>query len=103
MYKFSLSVRAYYTGRKYGLPCVGKWSEYSDSELAHFCENAGIMAIVRGHGLKVSVELLRASGMGAYAIFESLYFSSKWADKITLKNIRELCSYFDKKLHDNLN
>lgn len=102
MFKFSLSVRAYHTGRKYGLPCFEKWAQYSDSELERICGNVGIMAIVSGRSMKTAIELLRASGMGAYAIFESLYFSSRWSDSVTLAQVKATCDHFDRTLHSSL-
>lgn len=103
MFKFSLSVRAYYTGRKYGLPCVEKWSEYSDSELAQFCGRAGIATIINGRGLKTAIELFRASGMGVHAICETLANVSAYADRISLDRVKMLCNQFDYKLHESLN
>lgn len=94
MFKFSLSVRAYYEGRKYGLPAVDDWPRITERAMRSACEEAAINILANHRGKKTAVELFRASGMGVYNIV--LWMAGEGID---IDRIRELCDKFDLTLH----
>ena len=95
MFKFSLSVRAYHEGRKYGVINVEDWHKTPDNVMSLACFEAA-KAVLRHHrGKKTAIELFRASGMGIYNI--ALLMTG---EGVTIDRIRELCNSFDNRLHD---
>ncbi len=94
MFKFSLSVRTYYEGRKHGLPCVDDWFRTPDSVMALACKEAAIQVLAHHRGKKTAVELFRASGMGVYNI--ALWMAG---EGMTIEQIAKLCNSFDSSLH----
>lgn len=95
MFKFSLSVRAYHEGRKFGLPCFEDWHRTPDNVMELACKEAAIRILAYHRGKKTAIELLRASGMGIYNI--ALLMTG---ENVTVDRIRELCNSFDNRLHD---
>jgi hypothetical protein len=89
MYKFSVSVRAYYVGlrRDYDLTTTAGCIAAADDLLDHPCSGAGKRTIT---------ELYRAGGLGVYQIYKRLGESKSPED------IRNLCEYFDQMLHESL-
>lgn len=98
MYKFSLSVRAYHTGRKYGVPCFEEWSRLPSETMQAACLKAADSILARRRGKKTAIELYRAGGLGVYQI--SLIMCGEDVD---VDYIRKLCERFDKMLHEGLN
>ena len=89
MYKFSVSVRAYYTGlrRGYDLTTAAGCIAAADDLLDHPCSGAGKRTVT---------ELYRAGGLGVYQIYKRLGESKSPED------IRNLCEIFDWMLHESL-
>lgn len=89
MYKFSVSVRAYYIGlrRGYDLTTAAGCIAAADDLLDHPCSGAGKRTVT---------ELYRAGGLGVYQIYKRLGGSKSPAD------IRNACERFDWMLHESL-
>jgi len=95
MFKFSLSVRAYHEGRRYGLPCVDDWFRTPDEVMSLACRLAAEQILAHHRGKKTAIELFRASGMGVYNIALLMV-----DEGVTVERIAELCNSFDSRLHD---
>lgn len=96
MFKFSLSVRAYYNGVRYGLPDFEDWADLSAEELQEACAYSGTTVLRYNRGLRTGVELLRASGLGVYDIHK---WTKLYGYGHTVEEIRSLCDRFDNSLH----
>lgn len=94
MFKFSLSVRAYNEGRKFGLPRFEDWHRTPDSVMRLACKEAAIRVLAHHRGKKTAVELFRASGMGVYNI--AMLMTGEGLD---YDRIIELCEKYDQDLH----
>lgn len=98
MYKFSLSVRAYHTGRKYGLPCFEDWNRLPSEVIQAACLKAADSVLANRRGKKTAIELYRAAGLGVYQI--GLIMCGEGID---VDYIRKICGRVDKNLHESLN
>ena len=98
MYKFSLSVRAYHTGRKYGLPSFEVWNSLSSEIMQAACLRAADSALANHRGKRTAIELYRAAGLGVYQISLTMF-----AEGVDIDYIRRTCERFDKNLHESLN
>jgi len=89
MFKFSVSVRAYHVSLKrgYDLTTAAGCIAAADDLLNHPCSGAGKRTIT---------ELYRAGGLGVYQIYKRLGESKSPED------IRNLCEFFDWRLHESL-
>lgn len=97
MYKFSLSVRAYHTGRLYGLPCWEDWNALPAEEMQAACIKAAESVLAHRRGKKTAIELYRAGGLGVYNIALIMC-----AEGITLEQVRMVCNQIDTRLHESL-
>ena len=97
MYKFSLSVRAYHTGRKYGLPSFEEWDRLPPEVMQAACLKAADSVLANRRGKKTAIELYRAAGLGIYQI--GLIMCGEGVD---VDSIRRTCERFDKNLHEGL-
>lgn len=98
MYKFSLSVRAYHTGRRYGLPCWEEWATLPAEDMQAACIKAAESVLANRRGKKTAIELFRAGGLGVYNIALIMC-----GEGVTLKQVRMVCNRIDSELHDSLN
>lgn len=94
MYKFSLSVRSYNIGRKYGLPYFEDWDKLPSEIMQAACLRAADNVLANRRGKKTAIELYRAAGLGVYQI--GLIMCGEGVD---IDYIRKLCERFDKNLH----
>ena len=93
MFKFSLSVRAYNTARKFGLPHFEDWNRLPSEAMQAAC----LKAADNIRGKKTAVELYRAGGLGVYQIAQIMH-----SEDVSIDCIRALCERFDKMLHEGL-
>lgn len=98
MYKYSISVRAYNVGRKYGLPHFEDWNRLPSEVMRAACLKAADSVLADGRGKKTAVELYRAGGLGVYQIALIMC-----GENVGIDYIRALCERFDKLLHEGLN
>ena len=96
MYKFSLSVRAYHIGRKYGLPRFEDWDRLPSEIMRVACLNAADKVLANHRGKSTAIELYRAAGLGVYQI--GLIMCGESMDYI-----RKICGRVDQNLHESLN
>lgn len=94
MYKFSLSVRAYHTARRYGLPRWELWNELPAETMRAACLEAAHAVLAHGRGKKTAAELYRAGGLGVYEIAR--------ITGLDLDIVRRDCGRFDQRLHEGL-
>lgn len=94
MYKFSLSVRAYHTSRRYGLPSFEEWNKLPSEVMQAACLKAADSVLANRRGKKTAIELYRAAGLGVYQI--GLIMCGEGVD---VDYIRKTCEYYDKYLH----
>jgi hypothetical protein len=89
MYKYSVSVRAYYIGllRGYNLTTSAGCIAAAEDLLIHPASSAG---------KRVITELYRAGGLGVYQIYKRL------GETKSPEEIRALCERYDMMLHDGL-
>lgn len=89
MYKYSVSVRAYYIGlrRGYDLTSAAGCIAAADDLLIYPTTSAG---------KRVITELYRAGGLGVYQIYKRL------GETKSPEEIKGLCEKYDKMLHDSL-
>lgn len=97
MYKFSLSVRTYNIGRKYGLPSFEEWGKLSSKAMQAACLKAGNSVLANRRGIKTAIELYRAAGLGVYQIGLIMC-----GEDIDVDYIRKTCERVDKNLHEGL-
>jgi hypothetical protein len=97
MYKFSVSVRAYHIGRKYGLPTFEEWNKLPSEIMQAACLKAADSVLANQRGKKTAVELYRATGLGVYQI--GLIMCGEGVD---VDYIRKACERFDRNLHESL-
>ena len=97
MYKFSLSVRAYHIGRRYGLPSIEEWATLSDSAMRWACYKAADSVLANRRGKRTAIELYRAAGLGVYNIG-----SIMCGEGVDIDKIRMVCSQVDQRLHESL-
>lgn len=98
MYKYSLSVRAYHTGRKYGLPSFEEWDKLPSEVMQAACLKAADSVLANRRGKRTAIELYRAAGLGVYQI--DLIMCGEGVD---VDYIRKICGRVDKYLHESLN
>lgn len=94
MYKFSFSVRTYNVARTLGFPPIHEWDYIPYDEMTKLCHTAGHLVMEKRKGKKSAMELLRAGGLGVYAI-------SKVVDLPT-DTVRLYCEMYDEGLHESL-
>lgn len=97
MYKFSLSVRAYHTARRYGLPSWELWRELSAETMRETCRKAADSVLANKRGYRTAIELYRAAGLGVYNI--SLIMCGEGVD---IDKVRMVCQQVDQRLHESL-
>lgn len=97
MYKFSLSVRAYHTARKYGLPHFEDWNKLPSEVMQAACLKAADGVLANKRGYKTAIELYRAAGLGVYNIALIMCGEGIGFDKI-----RMVCDQVDTRLHECL-
>lgn len=97
MYKFSLSVRAYHTSRRYGLPSFEEWNKLPSEVMQAACIKAADSVLANQRGKKTAIELYRAAGLGVYQI--GLIMCGEGVD---VDYIRKICERVDKNLHESL-
>lgn len=97
MYKFSLSIRAYQTGRRYGLPCLEEWNTLPAGEMQTACIKAAESVLTNHRGKKTAVELFRAGGLGVYNIALIMC-----GEDFPIEKIRMVCDKVDSELHESL-
>lgn len=98
MYKFSLSVRAYHTSRRYGLPSFEEWNKLPSEVMQAACLKAADSVLANRRGKKTAIELYRAAGLGVYQIGLIMC-----GEGVNIDHVRRLCMQFDKTLHEGLN
>lgn len=98
MYKFSVSVRAYHTGRKFGLPSFEDWSRLPSEVMQAACLKAANSVLANQRGKKTAIELYRAAGLGVYQIAVIMC-----GEGVDVDYIRKTCERIDKNLHESLN
>ena len=98
MYKFSLSVRAYHTGRKYGIPCFEEWNRLPSEVMQAACLKAADSVLANRRGYRTAIELYRAAGLGVYNIGLIMCGEGVGIDKV-----RMVCNQVDVRLHESLN
>jgi hypothetical protein len=98
MYRFSLSVRAYHTGCRYGLPHWKDWNALSANEMQTACIKAAESVLANRRSKKTAIELFRAGGLGVYNIALIMC-----GEGVTVEQVRMVCDRIDSKLHDSLN
>lgn len=98
MYKFSLSVRAYHIGRRYGLPCFEDWNRLPSEVMRAACLKAADNILANQRSKNTAIELYRAAGLGVYQI--GLIMCGEGVD---VDYIRKICGRVDKNLHESLN
>lgn len=98
MYKFSLSVRAYHNGRRYGLPSFEEWDKLPSEVMQAACLKVADSILANRRGKKTAIELYRAAGLGVYQI--GLIMCGEGVD---VDYIRKWCERVDKNLHEGLN
>lgn len=98
MYKFSVSVRAYHVGRKFGLPAFEDWDKLPSEVMQAACLKAADSVLANQRGKKTAIELYRAAGLGVYQIGVIMH-----AEGVGVDYIRKTCEYVDKNLHESLN
>lgn len=98
MYKFSLSVRAYHMGRRYGLPNWEEWTTLPAEAMQAACIKAAENILAHRRGKKTAIELFRAGGLGVYNIALIMC-----GEDITLEQVRAVCDKVDSELHESLN
>lgn len=94
MYKFSVSVRTYHTGRKYGLPSFEEWNKLPSEVMQAACLKAADSVLANHRGKKTAIELYRAAGLGVYQIGLIMC-----GESVDVDYIRKTCEYYDKYLH----
>ena len=97
MYKFSMSVRSYHTGRKYGLPCFEEWNEVPFEAMQAICLKAADNVLINHRGKRTAIELYRAAGLGIYQIASIMI-----NEDVDIAYICKLCEQFDRTLHEGL-
>ena len=97
MYKFSLSIRAYNMGRRYGLPRWEDWSSLPAEEMQAACIKAAENVLAYRRGKKTAVELFRAGGLGVYNIALIMC-----GEDFPIEKIRMVCDKVDFELHESL-
>ena len=99
MFKFSLSVRAYHTGRLYGLPCWEEWKALPAETMQAACLRAADEVLAHGRGKRTAIELYRAAGLGVYNIAWRMIDAHAG---LPLRQVRMICNQVDTRLHDSL-
>ena len=97
MYKFSLSVRAYHMGRRYGLPCFEEWTTLSADTMREACRKAADNVLTNRHAKKTAIELYRAAGLGVYNIGLIMC-----GEGVSIDKVRMVCNQVDQRLHESL-
>jgi hypothetical protein len=97
MYKFSLSIRAYHMGRRYGLPDWEEWTALPAEDMQAACIKAAESVLANRRGKKTAIELYRAGGLGVYNIALIMC-----GEDITVEKIRMVCDRVDQQLHESL-
>ena len=97
MYKFSLSVRAYHMGRRYGLPCFEEWTTLPADIMREACRKAADSVLANKRGHRTAIELYRAAGLGVYNIGLLMCGEGVGIDKV-----RMVCNQVDQRLHESL-
>lgn len=98
MYKFSVSVRAYHIGRKYGLPSFEDWDRLPSEVMQAACLKAADSVLANQRGKKTAIEFYRAGGLGVYQIAVIMC-----GEGVDVDYIRKTCERVDKNLHESLN
>lgn len=98
MYKFSLSIRAYHIGRRYGLPHFEEWGKLPPETMQAACLKAADNVLTRHGGRSTAIELYRAAGFGIYQIGLIMC-----GEDVDIDYIRKICGRVDKNLHESLN
>ena len=97
MYKFSLSVRAYHTARKYGLPHFEEWKALPAETMRAACLKAADGVLSNRRGYRTAIELYRAGGLGVYQIALIMC-----GEGVSLDKVRMVCGQVDTRLHESL-
>lgn len=95
MFKFSLSVRAYHTARRFSFPHWETWASLSADTMREACLRAGENVLVYNRGVPTAVELFRASGLGVYQIHQ--YIPTR-----DIEWVRNQCEQYDGSLHQTI-
>jgi hypothetical protein len=98
MYKFSLSVRAYHTARRYGLPDFEEWTTLPADTMREACRKAADSVFANKRGYRTAIELYRAAGLGVYNIGLIMC-----GDGVDIGKVRMVCGQVDQWLHESLN
>lgn len=98
MYKFSLSVRAYHIGHRYGLPHFEEWPTLPADTMREACRRAADSVLANKRGKRTAIELYRAAGFGVYNI--GLIMCGEGVD---IDKVRMVCNQVDQRLHESLN
>lgn len=97
MFKFSLSVRAYHNGCRYGLPSYEEWATIPAEVLRACCLKAAHEVLIHHQGKMTAIELYRAAGLGVYNIGRIMR-----DENVGLDRVRSQCEWYDKRLHESL-
>lgn len=97
MYKFSLSVRAYHMGRRYGLPRFEEWTILPADTMQEACRKVADSVLANKRGYRTAIELYRAAGLGVYNI--GLLMCGEGVD---IDKVRMVCNQVDQRLHESL-
>lgn len=97
MFKFSLSVRAYHNGCRYGLPSYEEWATIPAEVLRACCFRAAESVRINHRGKMTAIELYRAAGLGVHTIAHLMS-----AEGVSLDRVRSQCEWYDKQLHESL-
>lgn len=96
MFKFSLSVRAYHTVRRFGFPHWENWATLSADTMRAECIRAGENVLAYNRGIPTAIELFRAGGLGVYQIHQ--YMPCR-----DIQWVKNQCERLDPFLHQSLN
>ena len=97
MYKFSLSVRAYHIGRRYGLPSFETWAVLPADVMREACRKAADSVLANKRGHRTAIELYRAAGFGVYNIGLIMC-----GEGVSIDKVRMVCNQVDERLHESL-